>query len=279
MNAIAIGPLVFSAERFAAIAGITLFLVAAELWGLWRGRRARISAWAFAAVAVGLLSARAGFVLANLESYRQVPLDVFAVWQGGFAPQIGVYGFIVVVIVSILRSAAVARPLVVSALVGGLGFQAVEIASSADTLGRLPESSFTDLSGAQVTPAERDGKPLVLNLWASWCPPCVREMPMMVEVANASDTVDVLFANQGEEPERIRRFLEIVRLDGDRILLDPQRALMRKFGTVGLPATLFFDAEGRVQAVHVGEISRADLTSRMQDLQQNQQLTGDDTRP
>ncbi|MFD1912072.1 prolipoprotein diacylglyceryl transferase family protein [Halodurantibacterium flavum] len=277
MNAIAIGPLVFSAERLAAIVGIGLFLVAAEVWGLWRGRRAHIASWAFAAVAVGILSARLGFVLANLESYRQTPLDVFAVWQGGFASQIGVYGFVAVVIVSLLRGAAVARPLVVSALVGALGFQAVEIVSSAERLGRLPEARFADLSGTPVTPADRNGKPLVLNLWASWCPPCVREMPMMVEVAGESDAVDILFANQGETPERIRRFLEVTRLDGDRILLDPQSALMEKFGTVGLPATLFFDAEGRVQAVHVGEISRAELTARMQDLQQNQQLTGDET--
>lgn len=267
MNAITIGPLVFSADRFAAIVGIGLFLIAAELWGLWRGRRAHISAWAFAAVAVGILSARVGFVLANLDSYRQAPLDVFAIWQGGFASQIGVYGFIAVVIVSILRSAAVVRPLVVSALIGGLGFQMVGVLASADTLGRLPEASFADFSGAQVTPAERNGTPLVLNLWASWCPPCVREMPMMVEVADRSDTVDILFANQGEQPEPIRRFLERADIDGDRILLDPGSALMEKFGALGLPTTLFIDAEGRVQAVHVGEISRAELTSRMQDLE------------
>lgn len=277
MNAVAIGPLVFSAERLAAIVGIALFFAASELWGLWRGRRAQVSTWAFAAVAVGVLAARAGFVLANIESYRQAPLDAFAVWQGGFAPQIGIYGFAAVVIVSILRSADVVRPLVVSALAGALAFQAVGIFSRADTLGRLPEASFADLSGAAVTPAERGGKPLVLNLWASWCPPCVREMPMMVEVAEASDSVDVLFANQGEEPERIRRFLDAAGLGGDRIVLDPQNSLMEKFAAIGLPATFFVDAAGRVQAVHVGEISRAELTERMQDLQDNQQPTGDET--
>ncbi|MFP4405643.1 redoxin family protein [Rhodosalinus sp.] len=277
MNAIAIGPLVFSAERFAAILGIGLFLLVAEIWALWRGRGAHISAWAFRAVAVGLLSARAGFVLANLESYRQAPLDVFAVWQGGFAPQVGIVGFAAVVLLSILRGAAVVRPLVVAALVGGLGFEVVGIVSGADTRGRLPEASFADLSGAPVTPAEREGRPLVLNLWASWCPPCVREMPMMVEVAERFETVDFLFVNQGEAPEHISRFLRRARIDGDLVLLDPQTALMEQFGALGLPATIFFDARGRMQAVHVGEISRAELTARVQDLQDDQQPAGDET--
>lgn len=275
MNAVSLGPLVFSVERFAAILGIALFLLATELWGLWRGRRGQVSSWAFAAVVAGLLLARLGFVLGNIDSYRQAPLDVFRFWQGGFDPRVGLFGFIAVVIVSIIRQASVVRPLVVSAILAGLCVQGVRVAAGTDTPDRLPETSFARLAGAPATPAERHGRPLVLNLWASWCPPCVREMPMMVEVAESSEDVDVLFANQGETPGRIRRFLERLDLKDDRILLDPEKSLMTKIGTLGLPATLFVDAEGRVQALQIGEISRAALNRQMRELLTPQNPEGD----
>jgi thiol-disulfide isomerase/thioredoxin len=77
----------------------------------------------------------------------------------------------------------------------------------------LPQEALPLLAGGTIDLSERDGRPLVVNLWATWCPPCVREMPMMAEVAAGQDAVDVVFANQGEGPDRIRRFFELLALE------------------------------------------------------------------
>ena len=74
---------------------------------------------------------------------------------------------------------------------------------------------------------------MVLNVWATWCPPCRREL--------------------------VRQYLAGRRIDAAAVALDPEGRIGRLFGVRALPATLFFDPEGRVAAVHVGEISRAAL--------------------
>ncbi|WP_322629100.1 redoxin family protein, partial [Halothiobacillus sp.] len=93
--------------------------------------------------------------------------------------------------------------------------------------GRLLTAQLVDLSGSPVDLQAQQGRPMVLNLWATWCPPCRREMPMMVDVAQAQDEVDIVFANQGETTESIGVFLEQSGLPPTGILRDPNSALMQ----------------------------------------------------
>jgi thiol-disulfide isomerase/thioredoxin len=123
---------------------------------------------------------------------------------------------------------------------------------------RLPALDLIALDGSTVQLAVRD-RPLVLNLWATWCPPCRREMPMLTDMAATLSEVDFVFANQGETEGQIRTFLLREGLPADGMIRDPNQRLMAELAAIGLPGTLVFDAEGRLVAAQTGEVSRAVL--------------------
>ena len=112
---------------------------------------------------------------------------------------------------------------------------------------------------------------MVINLWATWCPPCPRDMPMMAEVAGSTDEADFVFANQGESRDAVDRYLAENGMALDHVLLDSFGELARHYGAPGLPATLFVGADGVLSHAHLGEISRETLQSRISGL-----LTQDD---
>lgn len=82
----------------------------------------------------------------------------------------------------------------------------------------------------------------------------------MTELAASLPDVDFVFANQGEEAAQIRAFLQAEDLPDTGMIRDPRSRLMEELGAIGLPATMIFDAKGRLVAGHTGEISRAALT-------------------
>ena len=101
------------------------------------------------------------------------------------------------------------------------------------------------------------GRPIVLNFWASWCPPCRRELPMMVRLAQENPEVRFACVSQGEGPLVVKNFLEERGLSPEWVLLDPETRLAQALGIQGLPTTFFFDREGRLVARHLGELSEA----------------------
>jgi len=113
---------------------------------------------------------------------------------------------------------------------------------------------------------DRKGKPFVINLWASWCPPCRREMPMLVEEA-ARSPVPILLVNQGEDAQRVRDWLQGQNLAPANVLLDRDQSAAAAIGSAGLPATLFVDSKGVIRELHVGEISRAALLAALRKLE------------
>ncbi|MBN0545244.1 TlpA family protein disulfide reductase, partial [Pseudomonas aeruginosa] len=85
---------------------------------------------------------------------------------------------------------------------------------------RLPELSLRNAAGESVQLADFRGRPLVINLWASWCPPCRREMPVLQQAQAENPDVVFLFANQGESAETVRHFLQGENLRLDNLLFD-----------------------------------------------------------
>jgi thiol-disulfide isomerase/thioredoxin len=123
----------------------------------------------------------------------------------------------------------------------------------------LPTSSFTSIDGRDVLPGSFLGKPLVINLWATWCPPCRRELPMMADVAHGSSAATFVFINQREDKETIREFLKQEGITLDTILLDPDGEFRRHYMARGLPTTLFIGSDGELRSLNLGEISRENL--------------------
>lgn len=265
MTEIVLGPLVMDAQRLAAVVGMVVLLGAAEIADRRRrrgGRAGGIGALAGYLVLVWVLAARLAHVALNWPAFAAAPLDVLRVWQGGFEPG---WGFAVAFVALLLmgwRAPSLAVPLAGVAALAVMVGQVTALALDRPPEVRLPDLTLTDLAGAEV----RLTGPLVLNLWASWCPPCRREMPLLTEMATAPGAPRFVLANQGEDTARIASYLAAEGLAADTIALDPDSALMRALGVRGLPVTLFFAADGRLVASHTGEISRAALTRRMAEL-------------
>jgi thiol-disulfide isomerase/thioredoxin len=115
-----------------------------------------------------------------------------------------------------------------------------------------PTSSFTDASGKSHTLAEFKGKAVVLNLWGTFCAPCVAEMPTLAKLASqtASQPVVVLPVSVDPEGERANAEAFLARSPGLPFYSDPNYGLA--FGlkppVAGLPTTILIDREGVVRA-------------------------------
>ena len=119
---------------------------------------------------------------------------------------------------------------------------------------QLPQLQAQTLDGQMRTLADFTGRPLLVNLWASWCAPCRVEMPSLNALAQQLAPRGWVFIalNHGEMPERARRFLQEVPMAGT-VLLDRNQATLPAWGGLALPATFVFDAKGRPQAWAQGE--------------------------
>lgn len=259
MDALALGPLLIALPRlYAAIAALALLLAGMLVLRLPVARRAR---WFNGALLAALLGARLGDVLWHLDSYAQAPLDALKLWQPGYQPLAGL----------ITAAAWTAwslrdrwpRLIAAEALLAGaaalwLALMTWNPLGSAPGLSHPPELTLEDLDGHSVALAELHGEPLIINLWATWCPPCRREMPLLAEAA-ATPGATVVPVNQGESLLAVSRYLDQQGLHFERALLDPHQQLMALSTTPGLPTTLVFDGEGRLFDRHVGELGRSQL--------------------
>ena len=158
-----------------------------------------------------------------------------------------------------LRSA-----LMVGTVVWAVGTVALSVRP--DTGQALPALNLTSLEGRPINLAEFKGKPTVVNLWATWCPPCVREMPVLHQAQVDRPGVNFVFLNQGESTEKVGAWLQARNLPMRNVLMDANRQAAAAFKQRALPTTLFFDAKGRLVSTRIGELSAATLTERLQAL-------------
>ena len=110
------------------------------------------------------------------------------------------------------------------------------------------EFTFTDSTGAQRTLGDWKGKVVLLNLWATWCAPCVKEMPSLDRLqkelgSNKFEVVALSVDRAGAEGSR--KFFDRVGVKSLNIYVDPTSRTTTQLKAVGLPATLLIDAKGR----------------------------------
>jgi thiol-disulfide isomerase/thioredoxin len=113
---------------------------------------------------------------------------------------------------------------------------------------------FPGLGSDQAPVALDDLKrPTLINLWASWCNPCVREIPLLTEVALASDehAYDVLFVDSFEDERAGLKFLSTQR-QGIHVVSDPEGKLAVAMGTIALPISVLIDENQNVIAIQMG---------------------------
>ncbi len=117
-----------------------------------------------------------------------------------------------------------------------------------DQPGELPDIGFVDGNGRAASLADFRGRVVLLNLWATWCVPCRREMPalerLQAKLGGAEFVVLPLSIDRGGLPP-VKRFYEELGLAALGIFVDQSGAATSKLGTTGVPTTLMIDREGR----------------------------------
>jgi thiol-disulfide isomerase/thioredoxin len=266
--------LVISAGPFPLMAVLALAALALA-WGFARGltpaaegMRSRAGAVVLDSFLWGLLAARLGHVLVHAPDYLSSPVSIIRLGDGGYSISAGV---VVAALYAFWKTRGqVPRKPVLLGLAAGIAFWGIGamalFAVQRSTI-PLPVVELADVQGNAVPLQSYAGKPLVLNLWATWCGPCRREMPVLVQAQQAHPAVNFVFANQGEEAGEIVAYLTAEKMAPAHVLVDIESEVMRQTGARALPTTLFFDAEGRLQRVHMGELSRATLETRLREIQ------------
>lgn len=118
-----------------------------------------------------------------------------------------------------------------------------------------PDISFVDVHGKQHHLSEFRGHGMVINLWATWCPPCVEEMPSLAALSKAlaPDDIAVLpLSSDNGGAKAVETFFAAHAITGLPVLLDPDGAAVRALHAPGLPTSVIIDKQGRERARVVG---------------------------
>lgn len=217
------------------------------------------------AVFWGLAAARLGYIAQWWEEYAQSPMSMISIGDQGFSWWIGVLAASALIWWRTRSSRVLRRPVLVGITAGLLSWFAA--GGVLDLLQRsappLPALALATLDEQPVILNSYGGRPVVLNLWASWCPPCRREMPVFERAQAQYPDIAFVMVNQGESAQQARAFLESQRLKLKDVLLDPSSQTMQAVASRGLPTTLFFDEQGRLVDTHLGELTMASLKNTM----------------
>lgn len=119
----------------------------------------------------------------------------------------------------------------------------------------LPEIAFEDGEGKPLTLADFRGRTVLLNVWATWCPPCREEMPSLDRLQKAlggpAFEVVALSIDAGGAPV-VQRFYDEIGIRALAIYVDPGMRAASQLATPGVPTTLLIDREGRELGRHAG---------------------------
>jgi thiol-disulfide isomerase/thioredoxin len=111
-----------------------------------------------------------------------------------------------------------------------------------------PEISVTDLDGKSMTLADFKGRFVLLNLWATWCQPCLKEMPSLAALQTKFGQALTIVAVSEDfgGAKMVQPFIAKLGLDKLRVALDPKSTATHAFQVRGLPSSFLIDPDGKV---------------------------------
>ena len=123
------------------------------------------------------------------------------------------------------------------------------------------------LDGPEVDLAALRGRPVVVNFWATWCEPCVREFPLLraAAAAHRADRLAVVGVLTGDRPGPARDFVRAQRATWP-VALDPEATTATAWGAVGLPHTWFVRPDGTLASHQLGELTQASLDHQLAEI-------------
>lgn len=260
---LALGPLVLSVPLLLAMGAFLLAgFVGRRLAG---AQSSEVERQLLRLLLAGAIAARLAFVFQFRDAYVEAPLDMLDIRDGGWNAIAGLAVALAYAGVLLARRPLLRKPLA-AALATGAGVWlagALVLAANAPGEVRMPALALPSLEGPEVRLASFEGRPTVVNLWATWCPPCQREMPVLHQAQAARPDVHFVFVNQGESAQQVQAFLRKSGLPLRNVLLDGRGEAGTQLGHRALPTTLFFDARGRLVDTRTGELSAASLAERL----------------
>jgi len=113
--------------------------------------------------------------------------------------------------------------------------------------GEAKDFSLIDFSGKQHQLKDYRGNVLVINFWASWCPPCIHEMPELKRLKQhfSDQPFEIITINVGEKKYKVRKFSKLINLDLP-VLLDTKSNTYNQWGVKTLPTSFLLDTEGNI---------------------------------
>ena len=244
-----------------------LGIASSAVAGLWFGRRRGVDVLPLLAkILVGaLLAARFAFLLQHYDSYRGVPWSLLDISDGGFTATAGLFAALVIGTESTRKVPGARRPVALAVVTGVAVWTMATVAvlDFAPARVMVPLMEAKRLDGTPVQLRTFTQKPMLINLWATWCPPCRREMPVLSQAQRRHPDITFVFLNQGENTREIVRFLDQERLHPENVFADPFGSFFERIGAYAYPTTLFFDSDGVLFMRQVGELDSAGLEERL----------------
>ena len=159
---------------------------------------------------------------------------------------------------------------------GGDGWGAPDVLQALSTIGRsesspepggrpAPAFQLRTTDGTTVRLADLAGEPLVINFWATYCPPCRAEMPMLDQTVAATAGVRLVLVNEGESAETARAYLAAIGVHRAS-LLDVDLGVGRAYAVTAYPTTVFVKADGTIDRKQIGQLDPRVLAAELSNL-------------
>jgi len=118
-----------------------------------------------------------------------------------------------------------------------------------------PKLDIADLDGKTHRIGDYAGKVLIVSFWATWCPPCRKEMPSLARLSRelGPDGYAVLAVNVGDREDKVRGFLEEIDSDGFTVLMDSDKSMPTAWYLRGLPVTYILGRSGKISLAAIGD--------------------------
>lgn len=125
--------------------------------------------------------------------------------------------------------------------------------------GIAPRFTLEDTQGNQISLSDHRGKVVLINFWATWCPPCKQEMPDIQSIYEQhSDNLAILAIDNDEPEDMVREFQENLGLTFN-VLLDPAARVQTQYLIRSYPTSFFVDQTGMIKIVHIGLMTKPQL--------------------
>ena len=125
-----------------------------------------------------------------------------------------------------------------------------------------PDFTGELMDGSSITLSELQGKPVIINFWATWCGPCVKEMPAFERLKeDFGDKIGIIAVNCGDDAETVKDFVEENGYTFP-VVLDEEYSISMLYPTNSIPYTVVLDAEGKVTHISTGALDADTMYER-----------------